>query len=49
VNGSGHGLLTIDLGPAQRGYVLGFPIRLRQLMVSVTDPEALATALTTSA
>lgn len=49
VNGSGHGLLAIDLGPTQRGYVMGFPVRLRQLMVSVTDPGALATALTTSA
>src|SRR6266516_7214008 len=37
VNGSGRGLLTINLTPKQRGYVMGFPVRLRQLMVSVAD------------
>ena len=45
VNGSGQGILTIDLIPGQRGYVMGFPVRLQQLMVSVTEPEALAVAL----
>jgi hypothetical protein len=45
VNGSGEGILTIDLDPAQRAYVMGFPVRLRQLMVSVADPAALASAL----
>ncbi|MEO7726987.1 MAG: hypothetical protein ABIS45_07010 [Burkholderiales bacterium] len=49
VNGSGQGILTIDLTPGQRGYVMGFPIRLRQLMVSVAEPLALATALRNSA
>jgi len=45
VNGSGEGILTIDLDPVQRAYVMGFPVRLRQLMVSVADPAALASAL----
>jgi len=45
VNGSGHGIVTIDLTPTQRGYVMGFPVRLRQLMVSVAEPEALADLL----
>ena len=45
VNGSGRGILTINLTPAQRGYVVGFPVRLRQLMVSVADPSALAAVL----
>jgi hypothetical protein len=45
VNGSGDGILTIDVTPPQRAYTLGFPIRLRELMVSVDDPEALAKAL----
>ena len=45
VNGSGEGVLTIDLDPVQRAYVMGFPVRLRQLMVSVADPAALASAL----
>jgi hypothetical protein len=45
VNGSGDGILAVALDPPQRGYTLGFPIRLRQLMVSVDDPQALAEAL----
>jgi len=49
VNGSGQGILTIDLAQNQRGYVMGFPVRLQQLMVSVTEPEALAMALRNSA
>jgi hypothetical protein len=49
VNGSGQGILTINLVPAQRGYVVGFPVRLRQLMVSVAEPDTLAAVLTGSA
>jgi hypothetical protein len=45
VNGSGRGILSIHLVPDQRGYVTGFPVRLRELMVSVADPLALASAL----
>jgi hypothetical protein len=45
VNGSGTGLLSIQFRPDQRGYVAGVPIRLRELLVSVTDPSALAAAL----
>lgn len=45
VNGSGQGILSIDLTPGQCGYVMGFPIRLRQLLVSVAEPAALAAAL----
>jgi hypothetical protein len=41
VNGSGQGIVTIKLEPTQRAYVLGFPVRLRELMVSVEDPEGL--------
>ena len=48
VNGSGQGLLTIDLTPWQRGYVMGFPVRLGRLIVSVAEPVALAAALRTS-
>jgi hypothetical protein len=46
VNGLGQGILIIDLTPPQRGYVMGLPVRLRQLMVSVADPTSLAPALT---
>ena len=45
VNGSGDGILTIDLMPRQRAYVMGVPIRLRRLMVSVDDPAGLRAAL----
>lgn len=45
VNGSGKGIVTIDLVPAQRAYVMGVPVRLRQLMVSVAEPAAVAAAL----
>lgn len=45
VNGAGDRVLTIDLQPEQRASVLGFPVRLRQLMVSVDDPDALAAQL----
>ncbi len=48
VNGSGQGILTIDLVPTQCGYVMGFPVRLRQLMVSVEEPAALAAVLKSS-
>jgi hypothetical protein len=45
VNGAGEGILAIDLGPSQRAHVAGFPVRLRQVLVSVEDPDGLATAL----
>ncbi|HEX4446787.1 MAG TPA: hypothetical protein VH044_08630 [Polyangiaceae bacterium] len=45
MNGAGDGILTIELEPGQRAYVMGFPIRLRELRVSVADPTALAAAL----
>lgn len=48
VNGSGRGILTIYLKLAQRGYVMGFPVGLRELMVSVAEPLALAAALMSS-
>jgi len=45
VNGAGDGILAIELKPQQRAWVMGFPVSLRQLVVSVEDPHALATAL----
>ncbi len=42
VNGSGDRILAVELEPPQRGWVLGVPVKLRQLLVSVDDPEALA-------
>ena len=45
VNGSGAGIVTMDLNPIGRGYVMGFPVKLRQLSVSVDDPEGLIAGL----
>jgi hypothetical protein len=45
VNGSGRGILSIRLNPGQRASVIGVPVRLRELLVSVTEPPALAAAL----
>ena len=45
VNGSGRGILRLELAPPQRALVLGFPVRLRTLLVSVDDPAGLAAAL----
>jgi hypothetical protein len=45
VNGSGVGILRIELSPGQRARVLGVPVGLRELLVSVDDPARLASAL----
>lgn len=45
VNGSGDRIVVLDLSPAQRAYVMGFPVRLRELSVSVEDPEGFARAV----
>jgi hypothetical protein len=47
VNGSGEGIVSIVLEPSQRGYVMGFPVSLRELLVSVEDPAGLMSALLT--
>jgi hypothetical protein len=49
VNGSGDRILAVDLEPPQRARVLGVPVRLRQLLVSVDDPDSLAEHLRTRA
>lgn len=45
VNGSSQGLLSVQLEPAQQAYVMGFPVRLRELEVSVEEPDTLMAAL----
>ena len=45
VNGSGDGILSLELDPPQRAFVLGFPVRLRILLVSVDDPDGLSATL----
>lgn len=45
VNGSGDGIVGIDLEPGARAQVMGVPVRLRRLLVSVEDPAGLRQAL----
>ena len=49
VNGSGRGIVDITVSPPQRAYVMGFPIRLRHLLVSVDEPIAFTNALSSAA
>jgi hypothetical protein len=41
-----HYIVAIRLDPLQRGHVLGFPVELRELAVSVEDRDGLLDALT---
>ena len=45
VNGSARGIVSIQIDPPERARVLGLPVRLRTLQVSVEEPEALIAAL----
>jgi len=45
VNGSPDGIVKVDLAEPVRAYVAGFPIRLRELAVSLEDPEGFLGAL----
>ena len=45
VNGAANGLVTIHIDPPARGRVLGVPVRLRTLRVSVESPEELLAVL----
>jgi hypothetical protein len=45
VNGAGDRIAVLELSPTQRARVLGIPVRLRELLLSVDEPEALATRL----
>jgi len=46
VNGSLDGLLTLHLSPVQRAFVLGVPVKLRELQLSLEDPNAFLEAVT---
>jgi len=45
VNGSADGIVTMDLSQRVRAFVAGFPIRLKELSVSLEDPEGFLSAL----
>ena len=48
VNGSSKGLVRITIDPPQRAHVLGVPVALRELMVSIDGRDEFIAALTTS-
>jgi hypothetical protein len=45
VNGAGDGLVVIDIDPPARARVTGVPVSLRELTVSVEDPDAFVAEL----
>jgi hypothetical protein len=45
VNGSPDQIVTIDLAEPARAYTLGFPIRLKELSVSLEDPDGFLASL----
>ncbi|GAA2269625.1 MULTISPECIES: hypothetical protein [Kitasatospora] len=45
VNGSSRGLVRLGIDPAVRGYAVQFPVRLRELRLSLEMPDAFLAAL----
>jgi hypothetical protein len=45
VNGSSHGILVLAIDPPERARVLGVPVRVRELAISLDDPVGFAAAL----
>ena len=45
VNGSSSGIVRVVLEPSARARVIGVPVRLRELLVSVEDPAGLRATL----
>lgn len=45
VNGSSSGIVRIDLATMAKGRLLGIPVKVRTIRVSVDDPAALIAAL----
>ena len=45
VNGASSPIVAIRLRSPTRAWVAGYPVRLREVLVSVADPDALIAAL----
>jgi hypothetical protein len=45
VNGSVAGIVTIDVDPPARAKVIGFPVQLRSLDISLEDPDGFIAAV----
>jgi len=48
VNGSGHNIVMVRIDPPARAHVLGVPIKLRELWVSLEDPDGFVAAISPS-
>jgi hypothetical protein len=46
VNGSSNGLVRLTLQPAARARTLGFPLRVRELTLSLAEPDDFVRTLT---
>ncbi|HEX4984197.1 MAG TPA: hypothetical protein VFV63_21010, partial [Ilumatobacteraceae bacterium] len=45
VNGSSHGIVVVGIDPPAKARVLGVPVRLRELAISLEDPAGFAAAI----
>jgi hypothetical protein len=45
VNGSSHGIVVLAIDPPARARVLGIPVRVRELAISLDDPGGFTAAL----
>ncbi|MGH8973880.1 MAG: hypothetical protein ACRD0C_11840 [Acidimicrobiia bacterium] len=45
VNGSGRGIVRLDVDPPVRAWILALPVRLSRLDVSLENPDGFLTAL----
>lgn len=45
VNGSSSNIVRVEIEPRARGRVLGLPVQVRTVRVSVVDPDALVAAV----
>ncbi len=45
INGSGHNVVRIRFDPLERGRTLGVPVRVRELWISLEDPDGFLAAI----
>jgi hypothetical protein len=45
INGSGEGLVSLNISPSAKGRVLGVPVTMRELILSMATPDEFIAAL----
>lgn len=45
VNGSSKGIVVLNIEPPAQGRVIGFPVKVKELAVSLEDPEGFSNAV----